>query len=190
MFTPKESISAHLQSSGGSFLMLLSSCVQYELLDIKQKEGYKPSNKFYKINKPVPGENINDTLLECLSAPELYKKMLAQFKDKPLPSESGLANILDRTYEVKGNASLLAAKVFLKNLTYLSLITDDRILKIDSIYISFEEQKNEDEKSDNNKVNDTDLSKKKEQTVLIPQKLIRTSQWVLSNLKQLKFRWY
>lgn len=145
VFTPKEALSTHLQSSGGSLIMLLSSCVQYQLLEIKQKEGYKPSAKFEKINKPMPGENTNDILLECLSAPQLYKKLLAQFKDKPLPSESGLANILDRTYKVKGKASLVAAKVFLKNVSHLSLVTNENVLKIDSVYISFEEQQGDED---------------------------------------------
>jgi len=138
-FTPKDSISKYIGLTGGAFFMHLSSCVQYDLLQLKSNEGYKPTQQFKKIQKPLPSENVNDLLLECLNHPDLYKKLIGEFKDKQLPTESGLANILDRIYSVKGNASKIAAKVFLKNLATLGLITEGNILKFDS-YISFIEE--------------------------------------------------
>jgi hypothetical protein len=130
-YTPKESISKNIGMSGGSFFMLLSSCVQYDLLELKQNLGYKPTAQFKKIQKPLPTETVQDFYLECLGHPPLYKKLIAEFKDKQLPTESGLSNILDRIYEVKGNAASIAAKVFLKNLSALDLVREGNILKID-----------------------------------------------------------
>ena len=88
----------------------------------------------------MPGENVDDFLIECLNTPELYKKLIAEFKDKQLPSETGLANILDRKYGVKGNAASIASKVFLKNLSVLGMVNGDNIFTINS-YITYTEEK-------------------------------------------------
>lgn len=143
-YTPKEAIAETLGTSGGAFLMQLSTCVQYGLLDLKQKEGYKPTGLFKKIEKPLEGENPNDFLNECLNRPPLYKKLLTDFKDKQLPSEIGLANMLDRNFGVKGGAATIAARIFLKNVKSLGLITEGNLLKIDS-YITFVEATNDNE---------------------------------------------
>jgi hypothetical protein len=125
VFTPREDISKHLNLSGGALLMQLSSCVQYGLLTMKSKEGYKPTDLYKKINRPLPEENTNDFLKECLQKPELYKKLLVDLKDKELPTQAGLANILDRKYSVKGNAAALATKIFFKNLEDLYMISNN-----------------------------------------------------------------
>lgn len=130
LFTNREAISKELKLSGGALLMNLSSCVQYDLLKLKQNEGYKPTAIFKKIKKPLPEENITDAYLECFNAPELYKKLILDFNGKQLPQESGLANILDRKYSVVGNASLLAAKTFLKNVSFIGLSDADNVLHI------------------------------------------------------------
>lgn len=139
VYTPREDISKQLSLSGGALMMQLSSCVQYDLLDLKSKEGYKPTELYKKIKRPLPDENVNDFYIECLQAPELYKKLILDFKDKQLPQVSGLANILDRRYSVKGNASNIAAKIFLKNLEAHGLIDDDNILRFDAAITPFEE---------------------------------------------------
>jgi hypothetical protein len=131
VYTPREDISERLGISGGAFLMQLSSCVQYDLLEIKSKDGYKPTAIYKKMKRPLPDENVNDFFLECLQAPELYKKLINDFKDRQLPQLEGFANILDRKYGVVGNASLQAAKIFLKNLAALELISVDNIFKIE-----------------------------------------------------------
>jgi hypothetical protein len=139
VYTPREDISERIGVSGGSFLMQLSSCVQYDLLELKSKDGYKPTAIYKKIKRPLPEENVNDFYIECLNAPELYKKLITDFKDRQLPQVEGLANILDRKYGVVGNASLQAAKVFLKNLENLELISVDNVLKLDGGIAPIEE---------------------------------------------------
>lgn len=133
--------------------MQLSTCVQYKLLELKSGSGYKPTDKFKKIKSPLPSENVNDTLIECFQSPPLYRKLITEFKDKPLPSEMGLANILERNYGIYGNASNIASKVFLKNIDKLGLKTSDNILRLDPIYIPFEEtQEDEDSQTKKNVV--------------------------------------
>jgi hypothetical protein len=137
IYTPKDDIVRQVGSKGGEFLMFIGSCVQYGLLDLKPKEGYRPSELFKKIDRPLPNENPNDFLIQCFQKPDLYKKLIAEFNDKQLPSQSGLANILDRNYSIKGNAATKASKIFFSNLTALGLIVGNT-LKIDS-YIPFVE---------------------------------------------------
>jgi hypothetical protein len=143
-YTPAKDISDTIGSSGGAFLQQLSSCVQYGLLELKSGEGYKSTERFEKIKKPLPSENVNDTLTECFQTPALYKRLLNDLREKQLPSEKGLANTLDRTYGVKGNAANVAAKVFLKNVQALGLLGAGNVLKLDNAYIPFEETPEED----------------------------------------------
>jgi len=138
-YIPTKDISENLGLSGGAFLQQLSSCVQYGLLELKSGEGYKPTLLFEKIKKPLPNENVNDALIECFQNPALYKRLINDLREKQLPSEKGLANTLDRTYGLKGNAANVAAKVFLKNVQALGLLANGNILKLDAGYIPFEE---------------------------------------------------
>lgn len=128
--------------------MQLSSCVQYKLLELKSGEGYKPTERFEKIKNPLPSENVNDTLIECFQSPSLYKKLIAEFRDKQLPTESGLANILARNYDVHGNAATIAAKIFLKNISNLGLLGSGNVLKLDPSYIPFEETTSEEKEEE------------------------------------------
>lgn len=145
-FTPQESISKTLEQSGGGFLTLLSCCVQYGLLEKSTGTGYKPSELFKKIIRPLPTENVEDFKLECFSKPRLYKDLIQAYADKQVPAEPGLANILDRLHGVVGDASLTAAKVFYKNAKALKVLDDKNILRLGS-YIPFvEEKKDQEEK--------------------------------------------
>jgi len=141
-FTPQESISKTLDQSGGAFLMLLSSCVQYGLLDKSAGNGYKPSALFKKISKPLPQENVEDLKIECFSNPKLYKALILQYQNQQLPAEAGLANTLDRLHGVVGKAATIAARIFYRNARELKLIADGNILRLNS-YIPFVEEKNE-----------------------------------------------
>lgn len=131
VFTPRENISKNLKLGGGALDRNLSSCVQYGLLVLKPKVGYKPSSLFKSIKRPLPTENVNDLYKQCLQHPELYKKLIIEFSNKQLPSISGLANILDRLYSVKGDAAEKAARVFINNLEALELIGADNTLSLE-----------------------------------------------------------
>lgn len=72
-------------------------------------------------------------------SPELYKKLLTDFKDKELPQPKGLANILDRNFGVKGGAATLASKIFFANLEWLQLIGQDNILTLEGGITPIEE---------------------------------------------------
>ncbi len=137
-YISKDDISKTLNLSGGGFLTKLSSAVQYGLLEVKQNQGYKPTELFNKIKKPLETENVRDFHIECFNNPKLYKTLISTYRDKQIPSESGLINLLDRNYGVKGGAAIIATKIFLKNATSLNLLGEDGILRMGE-YIPFVE---------------------------------------------------
>ncbi len=153
VYASSEDISKVLQTSGGAFLTQLSSCSQYGILELKKGDGYKSTPQLKKIRTPLPTENVNDAKSECLNKPPLYKKLIAEFKDKQLPSEAGLANILDRNYDLHGVGTKIAAKVFLKNLATLKLIAPGNVLKFDN-YIPFVEEEKQEEDEQETTVED------------------------------------
>jgi len=146
-FTPQASISKTLEQSGGGFLTLLSSCVQYGLLDKSTGDGYKPSELFKKISRPLPGEKIEDSKLECFRTPTLYTAIIQAYAGKQVPAEAGLANILDRLHFVIGDASILASKVFYKNAKALKVLDDNNVLRLSSNAPPVEERKEEEEQA-------------------------------------------
>src|SRR5258706_7278446 len=85
-FNTREDIAQELDMSVGNLLMKLSTATQYRLLEMKSKEGYKPTRLFTSIYKPLSEEEKKKSELECLYNPELYRKLIAHYKGKQLPA--------------------------------------------------------------------------------------------------------
>jgi hypothetical protein len=128
-FNKREDIADQLEAGVGTLLTKLSTAVQYGLLEMKSGEGYKPSDLFTRIYKPLNDDERRNSEVECLLNPELYKKLTDHYANKQLPAIGGLAILLYRSYKVSEDASEKAAKVFLENLTELDLIDSDNRLK-------------------------------------------------------------
>lgn len=124
IFTDRKSLSTQLKISESHLQTQLSSCNQYGLLDLKVGEGYKPSNSFTTLYKPLNDEEYKKVQLECFMSPEIYKKIIEHFEGQQLPQEAGLAIILFRKYKIAENASTNAARIFLENVLELGLIKD------------------------------------------------------------------
>lgn len=129
-FTPRERLSKELNISDSHLQTQLSSCVQFGLLELKSKEGYKPTPLFTKLYRPTPNEKIEDAYLQAFQSPELYKGLIAQFNNQELPQEVGLAAILFRDYKVSDQASTAAAKIFVENAKFVNAINEDSQFKI------------------------------------------------------------
>ncbi len=138
-YTPREAMVDPLGISDSHLQGQLSSCVQYGLLEMKVKEGYKPTALFQKIHKPIPSENPLDGKKECLSSPDLYKALLTEYANSSLPSLEGLSAILSRNHKVTEAASVVAARIFLENLADLELVTLDNILSLNGGYTPYVE---------------------------------------------------
>ena len=130
-FSTREEISEHLKISVSHLLTQLSSCVQYGLLDIKNKEGYKPTPLFTVLYKPFDEQERQKSLLECFSNPDIYQKLITQFNNQSLPSFAGLSTILIRSYKVSETGAPPAARVFLENVSNLRLADNENILRVE-----------------------------------------------------------
>lgn len=132
IYIPRDRICEKTGISDSHIQTQLSSCVQYGLLEMKPKEGYKPTPLFTKIYKPMPGENVNDAKVESFREPELYKNVIKEFNNQTHTID-GLATILFRKFKVSENASKTAAKIFLENAKELQLLNDENLFRIDGI---------------------------------------------------------
>lgn len=130
-FTSREDISKELQIPIGTILTQLSSATQYNLLELKSKEGYKPTDTFKKIYKPLNEAEKKSAEISSLISPPLYLALIDRFKGKQLPAVGGLAILLYRNYKVAEEAANKAAKIFIENLTQLNVIDEENMLKND-----------------------------------------------------------
>lgn len=138
VFATRDAISKQLDISDSHLQTQLSSCVQYGLLELKSKEGYKQTPLFTKVYKPLLSEKKENAILEAFKNPELYKNIIREHDNQTL-TVTGLAIILFRNHKVSDNASNLAAKVFIDNASALGLINDDNLFSINNV-ISIAEQ--------------------------------------------------
>lgn len=128
-FNTREDIAQELDMSVGNLLMKLSTATQYSLLEMKSKEGYKPSAIFTSIYKPLSDEEKRKAEIECLRSPEIYKKLIDHYTGKQLPAIGGLSILLYRSYKVSEDASAKAAKIFLENLDDLEMVDSENRLR-------------------------------------------------------------
>ncbi len=101
----------------------LSASKQYNLLDLKKGEGYKPTDTFFKVTRGRTTEDKRDALINCIKSPAIYGDFIAKYDGQELPSD--LPSIFYWDYKITEAAKDNAAKIFLDNLNYLSLISSD-----------------------------------------------------------------
>lgn len=129
VYIARDQLAKKLSISESHIQTQLSSCVQYGLLELKAKLGYKPTKLFTKIYKPLPNEDVRLSKIEAFRQPELYQKIIAEY-DNEIHTVDALATILFRNYKVSETASTSAAKVFLENAKDLLLLNDDGLFQI------------------------------------------------------------
>ena len=131
-FATRKNLADVLGISEGAIQMRTSSAVQYGLLEMKSGEGYKPSQLFLKIHKPLNEEEKHLANLEALKSPKLYSQLIADLENHLIPSTNALGNILFRKFNIAEKVSQKAAKVFIDNINYLNLKNEDNKLKLDA----------------------------------------------------------
>jgi hypothetical protein len=136
-FTTREHAAKVLGMSLSNVVAYLSAATQYDLCEMKVKEGYKPSNLFIRIYRPIDETEKKEALLIALYAPDLYNRLLGELNNTELPSLAGLATILFRKYNIAEAASKGAARVFLDNLEWMELVKDG-VLKINTHSVATE----------------------------------------------------
>ena len=78
-----------------------------------------------RILYPNAGEfESKKLLIEAISNPPLYAKLIARFKDKAVPARSQLGNILMNEYRIIKQVKDNAAKCFIESADYLGLLNN------------------------------------------------------------------
>jgi len=101
----------------------LSSCKQYDLLELKKGDGYKPTEKFYKITRGRTDEDKREALIQSLKNPTIYNDVIEKYDGIELPTD--LPSIFYWDYGITEGAKDTAAKIFIENLQDLDLISTD-----------------------------------------------------------------
>lgn len=131
-FQTRETIAKVLNFAPDTLNKWLSSAVQYALLELKSKVGYKATPLFIRIIKPFNEKERTDALLECLQSPKLYAALLEEYSNNIVPSVIGLSTNLYRTHNISDKASEKAAQIFIQNLQDLKLLDEENHLLFDN----------------------------------------------------------
>jgi predicted transcriptional regulator len=126
----REEIAQAVGVTEATVQMRVSSAVQYGLLDRSHGEGYRPSSSFINIYKPYNEEERRKALIDTLSNPLLYKKLLDDIDGGIVPTVKALSTILFRKYGISESASEKAAQTFIDNLNYVELIGTDKHIRL------------------------------------------------------------
>jgi hypothetical protein len=105
-----------------SIKQIMSTAVQYGLLELKHGTGYKVSSLFVKIHKPLNENEKQASVVESLQQSEVMKKLLDDYVGHTLPAQSGITNNIARTWEFKDAISSRVAEIFLKNVNDFNLV--------------------------------------------------------------------
>jgi predicted transcriptional regulator len=127
----RNDIASVLGVSSATIQTKISSCAQYGLVEKKQGEGYKPTDLFLKIYKPISEEEKKQAELTALSTPKLYSELISEYNNHALPNS--LPSILSRNYSIVDAAAPKAAEIFIKNVWELGFLDDNRILNLTPI---------------------------------------------------------
>lgn len=124
-FLPVEQIAKLLKKNPVYISQWLSSCVQYGLIELKFKVGYRPAFICKKIFKPFSDIEKNEALIECFKKPKLYQELISKYENHTIPSRSVLPNILDRDHNIYDDAAIKASDAFNDNISDLGLLNKD-----------------------------------------------------------------
>lgn len=128
VYVTREQIADLLNIAEGTVQTKVSSSVQYGLLEMKAKEGYKPSGLFVRIHKPLDESEKTDALIETMRSPKLYFDLIKEFEGQIVPYTTGLAIVLFRKHHIAENASSRAAAVFIENAKFIGALGPDNTL--------------------------------------------------------------
>ncbi len=129
-YNKAEAIAAVNNLKPASIKQILTACQLYNILELKHRVGYKLTPEFYKITQPSSDTEKQNTIIQCLQAPELYKELFGSYNGLKLPQKEFIVNRLVREYGfIKGVADT-ATDVFLSNLSEYKLVNAYGILTL------------------------------------------------------------
>jgi hypothetical protein len=113
---PFKEIAIILNKPISTITLPVSTCTQYGLLENVHGSGYRATDLFSKIERPVYESDRNKAILEALANAPLYRKLIDEFNGKILPDEKGMTNHLEKNFGIKPYLIQKVVRVFFKNL--------------------------------------------------------------------------
>lgn len=131
-YVTREQAAALIHQSASSVQSKMSTAVQYGLLALKPKVGYKVSDLFIKWKRPISDEQHKEAMLTAFRNPPLYKALIGQFDGGMLPLAGPLANLLRQNHRIFDTACDEAAQIFIDNATHLGVLGPDKHLRVNA----------------------------------------------------------
>jgi len=154
-FITREEMANAVGVSEATVQMRVSSAVQYSLLDRSHGQGYKPSELFINIYKPLNSDEKKQALNIALKNPTLYKKLIDELEGTILPSSKALATILFRKHGISESASQNAAETFIENLQFSNAVDSSNHVRFNHVV----SEENEPDQRDNEVDEDKPIKK-------------------------------
>ena len=92
-------------------------------------------------------DDIAQLKLQCFSTPKLYSELLNLYKDKPIPAQKSLENILTTRFGITSSAKEIAAKTFIETANEVGAVVGG-ILTLDIQPTSTQRKVQDEEQSD------------------------------------------
>lgn len=179
-FVSLEDIAKMTNKSVGGMSQKVGSAVQYNLLELKSGTGYKATDLFKRIYRPISDIEKEASLIESFKSPKLYIELISKYENNPLPSEIVLPNILERDHNIFDEAAKKASQIFLINIEALGLKNSHNEL---ILYINNDNESNSSSYSNNFLDKDADTNKSQAFKEQIYSDLLRIEIGLLGNRK-------
>jgi hypothetical protein len=123
----RDAIAVTHKLAPNSVRSMLATAQYFRLLEIKHGTGYKVSETFIKIIRPIDDIEKNNAILESLKSPVLWKELFKVYENHVVPV-TGLTNSLVRNYHVNERIAGKVSDIFIQSLKEYGLININNIL--------------------------------------------------------------
>lgn len=130
LYHSKEDIAKIHKLAVNSIKSILSTAVQFNLLELKHGTGYKVTDLFIRIALPEDDFEKKRAIVESLRTPEIYNEILSEYNGRVFLTQQGLINILLRKYNFKENIAQRISDLLFKNLREYSLLNSSNVLNL------------------------------------------------------------
>lgn len=131
----REDIAAVLKTKVANIQRDVAAAVQYGLL-IKDKDGYKVSDKYKTLHNHLSEDEKKQCLLDAFGSPKLYAEIIVKHNGHVIPAE--LKTHLIRFHRIAEKAAPYAAEIFITNGKYVGAIDEHNILNYKTNIETFE----------------------------------------------------
>lgn len=132
-YIPPEQMGQPIGRAAPTVRQIVSSCIQYGLIEKKHGQGYKPSSVIPKLRTPFDEEEALSIRRELFRRPPFYEFILSRYEGRILPKQpEAIKPFVVRDYRITASAADEALSIMYANVDALKLLTEDRVLSFAS----------------------------------------------------------